>query len=62
MHTPLRRYPLQDARLLQRLAALLSQLAHWCPLFSEVSFLPSVAFPLLNVRDGRGAPAQWPGS
>ena len=56
MHTPLRRYPLQDARLLQRLAALLSQLAHWCPLFSEVSFLPSVAFPLLKVfRPGAAA-------
>lgn len=50
------RYPLQDTRLQQRLAALLSQLAHWCPLFAEVSFLPSVVFPLLKVfRPGSGA-------
>lgn len=54
--TLMRRYPLQDTRLQQRLAALLSQLAHWCPLFAEVSFLPSIAFPLLKVfRPGGGA-------
>eukprot|EP00892_Ulva_mutabilis_P009022 jgi/Ulvmu1/6492/UM003_0125.1 len=52
------KYPLQDTRLQQRLAALLSQLAHWCPLFAEVSFLPSVAFPLLKVfRPAAGAAA-----
>lgn len=63
-HAPmLPRYPLQDASLQRRLAALLSQLAHWCPLFADVSFLPSVAFPLLKVfRPGAAGRGSRPAS
>ena len=43
------RYPLRDGALLDALKSTLSQLAHWCPLFSEVSFLPALAFPFVKL-------------
>ncbi len=33
----------------QRLQACLSQLAHWCPLAAETSFLPRLAFPFVKL-------------
>lgn len=44
-----RRYPLQDRRLLGRLARLLSALAHWGPVFAEAAFLPELAFPFAKL-------------
>jgi AcrR family transcriptional regulator len=44
-----RRYPLADERLAGALTATLSQLAHWCPLFAEVGFLPTLAFPFVKL-------------
>lgn len=46
------RYPLRDAPLLNALKSTLSQLAHWCPLFSEISFLPALAFPFVKLIRG----------
>ena len=37
--------PLRSQRLLRRLERLLSCLAHWSPLFAEVSFAPAFVFP-----------------
>eukprot|EP00198_Chlamydomonas_reinhardtii_P012485 XP_001701822.1 centriole proteome protein [Chlamydomonas reinhardtii] len=33
----------------QRLASTLSQLAHWCPVFAESSFLPDLVFPFVKL-------------
>ncbi|GIL69947.1 hypothetical protein Vretifemale_791, partial [Volvox reticuliferus] len=41
--------PLANRALTQRLAATLSQLAHWCPVFAESSFLPDLVFPFVKL-------------
>ncbi|EFJ44153.1 hypothetical protein VOLCADRAFT_95633 [Volvox carteri f. nagariensis] len=41
--------PLANRALAQRLAATLSQLAHWCPVFAESSFLPDLIFPFVKL-------------
>lgn len=43
------RYPLKERRLFRRLQRILSCLAHWSPLFSEVEFLPSMVFPFVRL-------------
>ncbi|CAG9462793.1 unnamed protein product [Pedinophyceae sp. YPF-701] len=42
------RYPLRDRTLLSRLARTLSAMAHWCPMFGEVAYMPALAFPLVR--------------
>ncbi|KAK9816667.1 hypothetical protein WJX72_003486 [[Myrmecia] bisecta] len=44
-----RHYPLQDRTLLNRLARMLSALAHWAPIFGEVAFLPAFVFPFVKL-------------
>ncbi|KXZ54196.1 hypothetical protein GPECTOR_5g290 [Gonium pectorale] len=43
------RLPLVNRALAQRLAATLSQLAHWCPVFAESTFLPDLVFPFVKL-------------
>lgn len=43
------RFPCLDKATLGRLSKTLSSLAHWCPLFGEVTFLPSLVFPLVKL-------------
>eukprot|EP00803_Ostreobium_quekettii_P008125 evm.model.scf_877.4 EVM.evm.TU.scf_877.4 scf_877:37147-47291(+) len=43
------RFPIPDRALLGRLALALSRLAHWCPLFGEVPFMPDLAFPFVKL-------------
>ncbi|KAG2434986.1 hypothetical protein HYH02_011985 [Chlamydomonas schloesseri] len=40
---------LPNRAMAQRLASTLSQLAHWCPVFAESSFLPDLAFPFVKL-------------
>ncbi|XXQ38449.1 TBC1 domain family member 31 [Plasmodiophora brassicae] len=44
-----KQYPLQDRRLFRQLQHVLSALAHWSPMFSEVDFLPSLIFPFIRL-------------
>lgn len=43
------RFPMRSGQLLRRLSQTLSVLAHWCPLFAEVDFLPSVVYPFARL-------------
>ncbi|XP_068083358.1 TBC1 domain family member 31 isoform X2 [Anabrus simplex] len=42
-------YPLENRAMLKNLQRLLSCLAHWCPLFGEVKYLPLFVFPFVRV-------------
>ena len=42
-------YPLKSASLLSRLQRTLSCLAYYCPLFSEVPYLPEMVFPFVKL-------------
>jgi hypothetical protein len=42
-------YPIRDQRLLRRLQKQLSAMAHWSPVFSNLSYLPALAFPFTKV-------------
>eukprot|EP00929_Paragymnodinium_shiwhaense_P048354 TRINITY_DN2445_c0_g1_i1.p1 TRINITY_DN2445_c0_g1~~TRINITY_DN2445_c0_g1_i1.p1 ORF type:complete len:1377 (+),score=354.69 TRINITY_DN2445_c0_g1_i1:85-4215(+) len=46
------RYPHHSKGTLQRLTSLLSQLAHWSPVWAEVPYLAPIAFPFLKVLGG----------
>jgi hypothetical protein len=50
-------YPIKDQRLLRKLQKMLSALANWSPVFSNLSYLPAMAFPIVKVfaSDGIGA-------
>ncbi|EQC35214.1 hypothetical protein SDRG_07443 [Saprolegnia diclina VS20] len=43
------RYPIQNQRLFRRLQRVLSAIAHWCPAFGEVEYLPAFVFPFIKV-------------
>jgi len=43
------KYPIRSRRLFQRLHSACSQLAHWSPIFGEVSYLPQLVFPFTIV-------------
>ncbi|QDZ23816.1 hypothetical protein A3770_11p63340 [Chloropicon primus] len=42
-------YPIKNTILLDRLARLVSCLAHWTPLFGQVTYLPAFVFPFIKV-------------
>ena len=42
-------YPIKNNVLLGRLSSLVSCLAHWTPLFGQVTFLPAFVFPFIKV-------------
>ncbi|KDO19862.1 hypothetical protein SPRG_14892 [Saprolegnia parasitica CBS 223.65] len=44
-----RQYPIQNQRLFRRLQRVLSAVAHWCPAFGEVEYLPAFVFPFVKV-------------
>jgi len=41
-------YSVKSYRLYNKLVRILSALAHWCPLFAEVSYLPDLVFPFVK--------------
>lgn len=41
------RYPIAARRLFVRLQSVCSHLAHWSPIFGEVSYIPSIVFPFV---------------
>ena len=43
------KYPVRSRRLYTRLESTCSQLAHWAPIFGEVSYLPQLVFPFIIV-------------
>jgi hypothetical protein len=43
------RYPLSNSRQMKHLTATLSQLVHWCPLFLEIGFLPTLVIPFVKM-------------
>ena len=43
-----KRFPLKSYKLYNKLVRVLSALAHWCPLFAEVDYLPQVVFPFVK--------------
>jgi hypothetical protein len=43
------KYPVRSRRLFSRLEGTCSQLAHWAPIFGEVSYLPQLVFPFIIV-------------
>lgn len=52
----------KDRRAFRKLQELCCALAYWCPLFAEVSYLPSLVYPfvrLLSVGGGDGAVAAF---
>jgi hypothetical protein len=42
------RFPVKSSHLFNKLVRLLSALAYWCPIFAEISYLPSVVFPFVK--------------
>ncbi|KAF5832682.1 hypothetical protein DUNSADRAFT_11363, partial [Dunaliella salina] len=42
--------PLRNRALTTRLAQALSQLAHWCPVFASVGFMPNLVFPFVKLH------------
>ena len=42
-------YPINNQRVMRKLQKLLSGLAHWSPVFSNLSYLPSMAFPFVKL-------------
>ncbi|RHY24811.1 hypothetical protein DYB32_008678, partial [Aphanomyces invadans] len=42
-------YPIQNQRLFRRLKRILSALAHWCPVYGELTTVPALAFPFVKV-------------
>ena len=42
-------YPIRNTVLLDRLSGLVSSLAHWTPLFGQVTYLPAFVFPFIKV-------------
>ena len=43
------RFPMKDTRLYKRLRRCLSALAHWSPVFGELTFLPEFVFPFVKL-------------
>ena len=43
------KYPVRNQRLFAKFKACLSAVAHWSPIFGEVEYLPSLAFPFVVV-------------
>ena len=43
------RFPMKDHRLYKRLRRCCSALAHWSPVFGELTFLPELAFPFVKL-------------
>eukprot|EP00347_Sterkiella_histriomuscorum_P023854 403333155 len=41
-------YPIAQHRLYNKLVRTLSALGHWCPIFLDVEFLPSIVFPFIK--------------
>ncbi|DAZ96216.1 TPA: hypothetical protein N0F65_012578 [Lagenidium giganteum] len=44
-----KKYPIQNSRLLRRLRRVLSALAHWCPAFGEIEYLPAAVYPFVKL-------------
>ena len=44
-------YPISDQRVMRKLQKTLSGLAHWSPVFSNLSYLPSMAFPFVKLYE-----------
>lgn len=42
-------YSVKSYRMYNKLVRVLSALAHWSPVFAEVSYLPDLVFPFLKV-------------
>ncbi len=45
-------YPIQSRKIFCKLQNLCSQLAHWAPIMSEASYLPTIAFPFVLMFSG----------
>jgi len=43
-----KRYPIGSYRLYNKLVRILSCLGHWCPIFLDVDYLPSIVFPFVK--------------
>jgi hypothetical protein len=41
------KYPVEDKRMYSRLQSTCSLLAHWSPIFAEVTYLPQMVFPFI---------------
>ncbi|GAX76786.1 hypothetical protein CEUSTIGMA_g4232.t1 [Chlamydomonas eustigma] len=46
--------------LVSKLSSIMSQLAHWCPLFAESGFVPALVFPFVKLFCAAGATALGP--
>ena len=44
-----KKYPIKSERLYNKLLRVLSALCYWCPIFSEVSYLPGLVFPFIKL-------------
>ena len=44
-----KRYPIDSARLYNKLVRIMSALGHWSPIFLDVDFFPSIVFPFIKL-------------
>ena len=44
-----KRYPIDSARLYNKLVRIMSALGHWSPIFLDVDFMPSIVFPFIKL-------------
>ncbi|XP_026474476.1 TBC1 domain family member 31-like [Ctenocephalides felis] len=42
-------HPMKSVRTMRNMKTVLSILAHWCPLFAQVEYLPSLIFPFVKI-------------
>lgn len=42
-------YPIDSQKLYTKMQRILSALAHYCPVFSEIDYIPAVVFPFVKM-------------